>query len=206
VALVILPWVVRGYRVHGRFVPLKDSFAKEFWIGNNPAATGTACAEGGAPLINQLVLEHPELKSAASEAELMDRMQALALHEIRRDPGGFVTRSLRRVLWFWTLVPTRFLPAAGMLRHVVVFYAAGWLALAGLALATLRRRARRPPEYVLVLGVYLFVYSVVYGLTFVAHSRFRGEAEYVLIPAAACTLAGWLRGRGPAERVRAPKT
>jgi hypothetical protein len=200
VLLVILPWVVRGYRVHGRFVPLKDSFAKEFWIGNNPDATGTDSTAGGEPIINRLVLEHPELKSSASESALMDQMQALALHEIRRDPRGFIVRSLRRVFWFWTVVPPRYLPAAGLLRHVVVFYAACWFMIAALALTALRRRERRPPDYVGVLAIYLFVYSIVYGLTFVAHSRFRGEAEYIFIPAAACTLAGWWRSREPGDR------
>jgi len=198
--LVILPWVVRGYRVHHQFVPLKNSFAKEFWIGNNPIATGTDVDQNGSPLFSRLVLEHPELRASRTEAELMSRMQVLALEEIRRDPRGFLARSLHRVVWFWSVVPPRYLPRAGLLRHVLGFQALCWFALVGLALATLLRGRRRPSEYVGVLGIYVLVYSVVYGITFVTHSRFRGELEYIFIPAAACSLVGLWRTCKPKAR------
>lgn len=40
-ALVIAPWMVRNYRVHGEFFFIKSTFGYAFWQGNNPISWGT---------------------------------------------------------------------------------------------------------------------------------------------------------------------
>jgi hypothetical protein len=39
--LVVSPWVVRNYRVHGEFVPVKSTFGYAFWQGNCSMSEGT---------------------------------------------------------------------------------------------------------------------------------------------------------------------
>jgi hypothetical protein len=39
--VVLLPWSYRNYRVHGHFVPVKNTVWVNIWKGNNPNATGT---------------------------------------------------------------------------------------------------------------------------------------------------------------------
>ncbi|MBC8165260.1 MAG: glycosyltransferase family 39 protein, partial [Bryobacteraceae bacterium] len=45
--IVLTPWTVRNWNVHGRLLLVKNSFGKELWMGNNPHATGTGYAVGG---------------------------------------------------------------------------------------------------------------------------------------------------------------
>lgn len=40
-ALVVAPWLVRNYCVHGEFVFIKSTFGYAFWQGNNPISWGT---------------------------------------------------------------------------------------------------------------------------------------------------------------------
>ena len=39
--LVVAPWIVRNYRVHGEFVPVKSTFGYAFWQGNCAISEGT---------------------------------------------------------------------------------------------------------------------------------------------------------------------
>lgn len=39
--VVITPWLIRNYHVHGQFVFIKSSFGYAFWQGNNEASWGT---------------------------------------------------------------------------------------------------------------------------------------------------------------------
>ncbi len=198
-AAVLAPWTVRNYRVHGRFVPIRDSFGKEFWMGNNPHATGTGYAEGGSIEITQA---HPPralaLKGHVPEIELMDAMLAEGLEYVRADPAAFATRTLRKIWWFWTMTPARLVRSsqggeALTFRWLHLGYWIGFLAFSALALA---RGPRVPREYALILTLYLLTYSVVYGITHVGQARYRGEMEFVLLPLVAAGLVAAFRSFG----------
>lgn len=104
--LVLLPWTVRNYAVHGRFVPIRDSFGKEFWMGNNPHATGTGYAAGGTTEITYAFPPRAfARRGRLPEADLMAAMAAEAVEYIRAEPGAFVSRTAKKVLWFWTIAP-----------------------------------------------------------------------------------------------------
>lgn len=207
---VLAPWTVRNYRVHGRFVPIRDSFGKEFWMGNNPHATGTGYVEGGSV---EITYAHPPkalaLKGHVPEIELMDAMFAEGLEYVRADLPAFATRTLRKIWWFWTMTPARLVRSsqggeALTFRWLHLGYWLGFLVFSVLALA---RGPRVPREYVMVLTLYLLTYSVVYGITHVGQARYRGEMEFVLMPLVALgivTGAALLRARRPRVRGAAP--
>lgn len=185
VALVVLaPWTIRNAVVHGRLVPIKDSFGKELWIGNNPHATGTAYTPGGLVPIDEAHLPPPP--PGAREAERFAALGAEARAFIARDPAGFVARTARKVLWLWTWAP------ADLVRHghggealrLRWLHVTAWLGLVGLALAG-ARAAGVTREHTAVLAAAFVVTSLVYGLTHVGQARFRGEVEWLLVPLAA---------------------
>lgn len=196
---VLAPWTVRNYRVHGRFVPIRDSFGKEFWMGNNPHATGTGYVEGGAV---EITYAHPPkalaLKGHVPEIELMDAMFAEGLEYVRADLPAFATRTLRKIWWFWTMTPARLVRSsqggeALTFRWLHLGYWLGFLVFSVLALA---RGPRVRREYVMVLMLYLLTYSVLYGITHVGQARYRGEMEFVLLPLVVTGLVAAFRSSG----------
>jgi len=187
--MVLVPWTVRNYRVHSRIILLKNCFAKELWIGNNRHATGTAVLPGGEKRVFGLLPQYVSINENMTEMELMDRMGSLAWDNIRAHPMNFVVRTMKKVAWFWTWVPGRYLGALdtrSTFRSVMIAY---WLGLLAAFFYSLRFVRRIPREYGVWLICIVGVYSAVYGLTFVGHARFRAEVEFAFIPLASCGVA-----------------
>lgn len=196
--LTVAPWTLRNFGVHGRFVPIKDSFGKEFWMGNNPHATGTGYARGGEVEITSAFPPRAmALRGQVAEAELMEAMLAEGLAYVRAEPLAFVERTVRKVVWFWTIAPSdRVRRASGgealRFRRLHLGY---WACLVAAALAEVLLRRGLPREYGAVIALFLLTYSLVYGLTHVGQARYRGEMEFILIPLAAAAVARLLDRR-----------
>lgn len=189
----LVPWTVRNYQVHGKLLLVKGSFGKEFWMGNNPHATGTGYGIGGEiEITNQFPPKAFALRGKVSETELMDAMKDEAMEWVRENPGEFVSLTAKKILWFWTLPPKDRVRSTGgaealLFRGVYLAYWAGLVALAALGLLAIRAR----PEYLGVLLLFAVFYSLIYGLTHVGQARFRGEIEYLILPASAAG-AWWI--------------
>lgn len=192
VVLVLAPWTVRNFRVQGQFVPIRTG-AGPFWIGNNPHSTGAAVIKGGA---EDIYLVYPpkciKLGTELTEAQYHNAMRQEAIDYIRSDPMGFVERTAKKIVWFWTWVPSKYLvnrpgEMAGVQYRILSIGC--WLAFVALSVLARLLHGRFPPEYVMVLVIYVVVCSIMYGLIHVGQARFRGEIEYIFIPAAACGFA-----------------
>lgn len=189
-AALLLPWTIRNGLVHGRLVPIKDSFGKELWIGNNPHATGTAYRPGGLVAVEEL---HPV--APGPEAERFAAMGAEARAWIAAEPAAFAALTAKRWVWLWSWPPVD-LVRHGLGGEAVAYrwgHAAAWLGLVALALLGARGGLHR--EQLLALAALLGVASLVYGVTHVGQARFRGEVEFVLVPLAAAGLVR--RGAAP---------
>jgi len=196
--LALTPWTVRNYVVHGRLLLVKDSFGKEFWMGNNPYATGTSFAEGGDL---EITMAHPPrafaLRGQLSEVQLMDAMEAEAWEYVRAQPRAFLERTVTKIVWFWTFAPETVARNYGRFTLPVhAVHNAYWLSLVLLAILAGPTR-RFPAEYVTVLAVFVFVYSLMYGLIHVGQPRFRGEIEFIVLPAASAGVARILQQLRP---------
>lgn len=191
VMLVLAPWTIRNYRVNGEFMVIRSG-AGPFWVGNNPHANGTAVIEGGRQDV--YVAFPPQCVSLGTELDETAYHRALrqeALDYIGHAPGAFIGRTLKKVAWFWTWVPEKFVNRAfekpGLkFRMLQIGY---WVILVALAVGAWMYRRPFPADYRLILCIYVLVGSVTYGLLHVGQARFRGEIEYIFIPAAACGLA-----------------
>lgn len=191
VVACLVPWTIRNYEVHGRLILVKNSFGKEFWVGNNPHATGTGYALGGTQEVtNAYPPTSMRLKGKVSEMQLMDALKNEAKEWIRANPDSFLKIFAQKVLWFWTLPPKDRVRSTGdaealVFRGVHLIYWAGLVALSVLGCIVYRPKT----EFFWVLGLFVIFYSLIYGLTLVGQARFRGEIEYVFFPSASAGFA-----------------
>lgn len=192
VVLSLVPWTIRNYQVHGKLILIKSSFGKEFWMGNNPHATGTGYAIGG---VEEITNVYPpkcfaELHGKVPEIQLMAAMQKEAMDFVKQNPGKFLKLTGQKILWLWTLPPKDRVRTTGAAEAIMFrgVYAAYWFTL--VALAALGFLCGRPsgPEYLMVTLLFCVLVSLVYGLTHVGQARFRGEIEFIFLPAAAAGL------------------
>jgi hypothetical protein len=188
VVLCLTPWTIRNYKVHGRLILVKSGMGKEFWMGNNPHATGTGFAAGGTEEITNAYPPKAFAKlGQIREIQMMDALNAEAWAYIKANPGKTVEMTAKKLLWFWTAPPSNLVRSTGggeslTYRSIDIGY---WTIIILLA-ATGIMTSRHPiGEYLAILALYVAVYSAIYGMTHVGQARFRGEIEFIFLFAAA---------------------
>ena len=97
-AVVLAPWMVRNYRTFHRFIPLRDNFWLEVWVGNN-GDTSHWFNDAAHPSFNDRELEEFD---RLGELAYMERKRMQAMSFIQNHPGTFPVTSLRRFIFTWT--------------------------------------------------------------------------------------------------------
>ncbi len=105
-SLVVTPWVVRNYDVHGRFVFLTTVTGEILWRGNNPNTTGTSITMDAQSQFAAAPEEFRNKILASNEVQQDALFNAEAFRYIKGDPAGFVWRDIQRVYYFWWFSPT----------------------------------------------------------------------------------------------------
>jgi len=97
-AAAMSPWIIRNYRVFHRFIPVRDGFGLELYLGNSGYS---------ARWVNSAV--HPNHSDAelaeyeqSGEIAYMAHKQRQALDYIGAHKGWFVWMTLRRAVYLWT--------------------------------------------------------------------------------------------------------
>jgi hypothetical protein len=104
--LAISPWAVRNFVVFGRFIPLRDNFGFELWVGNHPGLPlrHPMAFRGAFPAADLRQANFDEVKFLTQKSQEVKRY-------IRQRPGEFARRCAWRVWEFWaTPVPAGWLP------------------------------------------------------------------------------------------------
>lgn len=85
--LVIVPWLIRNYRVHGELVFIKSTFGYALWQGNNPASWGTdKVPKRSADLIRR---QHNGLWHDQDRALWEARHETLYIDDVLLKPSGY---------------------------------------------------------------------------------------------------------------------
>lgn len=183
--VVMMPWTIRNYRVHGRFVPIVSRSGATLWYGNNQWASG------------DIGEDFEMLKQKLPDAGTDDEVEASlyyrdeALRYIKANPGRFLVLGLKKTVNFWLPVGLKFPGLAerltvrtrvvqGLLTYVPIFL----LSLIGLLLLLRDLRLFRDPRLLfllLVLVEYTLVHAVYTGMT-----RYRQPLEPITI-----VIASW---------------
>jgi hypothetical protein len=129
---IIAPWTIRNAIVLHHFVLTRSGSGFVFWLGNNPAATGSAIDTKGMPILYQT---SPELQKRIWGADELTRDRIFteeAKNYIRHDPAAAIVRIGNRLGYFWWFSPQwgAFYSPAGKLVYVM-----WWMALLALWIA-----------------------------------------------------------------------
>jgi hypothetical protein len=156
-AILLLPWQVRNYRTFHKFIPLRDNFWLEVWVGND-GYTQSQADDASHPSINETALnEYVRL----GELPFMQKKRSEALDFIARHRGFFVVMSFRRFayMWtaFWNLDPSNLDVELHYPGNVFLTVAATALMLVGLWQAFRKARKTALP-YLFVLAVYPLIF------------------------------------------------
>jgi 4-amino-4-deoxy-L-arabinose transferase-like glycosyltransferase len=174
--LTMTPWTIRNYVTFGRFIPLRDNFGLELWLGNRPGMRGTVDFTGDFP-------DHdPSTYARLGELGFMDAKFEEARKFIMSDPAGFVGRTLHRMVEFW-YVPYPF--------PWIVISILGWL---GAALAI--RKDRSGWIWLISLAVFPLVYYVTHTFPLYRHPI----EPLIILLTAYCVVEVAARVRAPAKK------
>jgi 4-amino-4-deoxy-L-arabinose transferase-like glycosyltransferase len=101
--LVILPWTIRNYHVHDRFVPISSLGGTSFLIGNNPYSSGTWKPKKGFYewLDRELMDRGLETHKKISEVTLADAGVAMAFEYIVSNPAEWAGLMVKKAHMYW---------------------------------------------------------------------------------------------------------
>ena len=138
--LVVIPWTIRNHAALGRWVPVRDNFGLELWLGNHEGVDRAFNTDF--PILN------PAPYNQLGEIGYMETRRASAIDFIRQHPGEFVGFSLRRIYLYWTR------PAGSAWPMISV------LAWIGVWLAVKRKQMQLVPH-----AIAMTMFPVVYYIT-----------------------------------------
>jgi 4-amino-4-deoxy-L-arabinose transferase-like glycosyltransferase len=187
VILIILPWTVRNYNVHHCIVPITTQFGKNFWIGNNPKATGTDYYK---------VLTHDNgdfiLMTSTLDQETSDKLAQMNEHArsvffmkkgitfMQNYPGRFLTLLAKKCVYFWWFTPAEINGSIQAIKHrtlnMIVYVPLLLLGLTGFILA-LHKHQKHSGLFVLII----IALSSIYIITHVGLIRYRIPIETIFI-------------------------
>ena len=87
VLLIIAPWLVRNYRVHGEFVFIKSSFGYALWQGNNPVSHGTDKVPKAT--VAAIAADHDGSLASQNNALWQARHETLYIDDVLLKPDGY---------------------------------------------------------------------------------------------------------------------
>ncbi len=172
-AVTLAPWVAYNYRTHGAFLLTSTNGGLNFWIGNNPKATGEYIfpTEMDAELV-QSVASWPEIAR--------DRFfYGKGWEFIEASPGQFLQLAVRKLQYHLLFRPN--IGSSYESAHIArldlaaMLFIVSWLALVPFALLGLLRQGPRWRSNAWLLLVFLSNAAV--SVAYFAGSRFRTPVD-----------------------------
>ena len=134
--LVIGPWIARNYAVFHRWIPIRDNFGLELWVGNSYDTDFS-------------ILNVTEF-NRQGEIPFMEAKGSRAFEVIKAQPAYFVRSMGSRAIRFWTA------PRGSAWAGISL------LAWAGLVLALWRKRSEAIP-FAIVMIVFPIIYYITHS-------------------------------------------
>lgn len=192
--LIILPWTIRNYQIHKRWIFITTNSAEHFWRGNNPAASGSALTEDGHSIIEKAPAEFKEKIYKMTEIEQYDFFYKEAYKFIRSNPIFFIKMVLKKFFYFCWFSPQAGLMYPGLWK---IIYRAYYCILFftfifGLCSSLFKKRLGINRAAVASMFIFLFLTLLLHALYYV-EIRHRWAIEPFMLIFSAFGLTGLWR-------------
>jgi 4-amino-4-deoxy-L-arabinose transferase-like glycosyltransferase len=166
---LLMPWIIRNYRIFHQFVPVKSTFGVNLWQGNyGPNINQWTAGKGFWYKVEDLFTEEEvAYLLSLNEVERANIFRDRAIEFIVTNPGTFVKYTLQRIYLFWRLYTYR-LDAV----FLVPLYSLAWI---GIIISR-----RHWPDTILLLLLFA-VFPIPYYLTIADTHRYRFPIEALIL-------------------------
>lgn len=170
IPVIVSPWLIRNRAVFGKWIFVRGNFGFEFSLGNFPGSPGVPWS-GGHPAANPRILDEYR---TMGEVAFVKAKQKEAFDWVKRNPGEFMSLSLKRATDFWDGSELNYEPRTEPWRPWMIL-ATSLPALFGVAWSL----ARRNWKMMYVVAV-LLVYPLPYYITY-TNPRYRHAIEPLMV-------------------------
>jgi hypothetical protein len=181
--LVLLPWTIRNYLVFQQIVLLKTSFDLNFWLGNNPHATGFLYTASGEPMQNTLPASTLEYLSSLNEAERYAVLRYEALQWIAANPLQFLKLTMMRIVYLWVISPTYLITDQNIVepRYFYMFRSIIQIVLLLLAFLGSVLVYRKYRQFFVLSVWWIVAFTAPYAISVAGNTRYRLPVEPILL-------------------------
>jgi len=186
--IVLIPWTVRNRDIHGRIVPVTTQFGVNFWIGNNPHATGTdyyevtSIEEGSFVIMTETLSEDTQKRLATmSEIERSRFFFDQGIQFIQQNPPKFLSLLFKKASIYWWFAPSEINASIDVAQYrtvYIIFYLPMLLlGLLGIVISLVTPLLKNTSLIILTM----FFISTTYIVTHVGLMRYRVPLEVYLL-------------------------
>lgn len=189
--LIVSPWLVRNYFAFNEFPLMKSTMGLNFWLGNNPMATGTFFLPSGE--LMESILPNFFYEGFALSETVQDKMlYDEALSYVKENPAGYAMLFLKRFYYFTWFPSDNLLSKEGRIYKKLFKLLYGFILVSGIIGVFLS--IKKYFKDIFLLSSIVVSVTLLYSIFIVGHMRYRMPVEPYMIIIASYTIS-FLLGR-----------
>ena len=180
-AAIIAPWTIRNSLLHHRFVLLISTESEDFWLGNNPHATGHTLIDAEHTVFMSLTPEEQaDLYRQPNEMAQADWFSRQSHAFVKAHPGEFFRLWALKFFHFWWYAPQTGAMYPGSWFYLYMIFYSAMLIFAALGVWRIIQLGPPATHLGLVVGIFLVGLSLLQSLYHV-DGRHRWGIEPILL-------------------------